>query len=236
MRLLEVRQLCAGYQSVDVLRNIDLDVDDGSITVILGANGAGKTTLLRSISNMVRTTGTIQFAGKNISNEKTHVRARLGIAHVPQGRGTFPDLTVAENLLVGAYTRSNKAEVQDDIRLWLSFFPRLNERQKQLGGKLSGGEQQMLAIARALMLKPKLLLLDEPSLGLSPLLTQEVFQALKKINQKEHVTLLLVEQNAHLSLAIADKGYVLETGSVAMQGSADELLADNNLQKSYLGV
>lgn len=236
MKLLEVKNLSAGYGSVDVLRNVDLDVDEGSITVILGANGAGKTTLLRSLSNLVRTTGEIVFAGKNIAHEKTHERARIGIAHVPQGRGTFPDLTVAENLAVGAYTRSNKQEVQNDLRLWLSFFPRLNERQNQLGGKLSGGEQQMLAIARALMLKPRLLLLDEPSLGLSPLLTQEVFQALKNINQKEKLTILLVEQNAHLSLAIADKGYVLETGSIAMRGSAAELLADNNLQKSYLGI
>ena len=233
MSLLSVSDLAAGYGSLEVLHGFDLEVNQGEIVVILGANGAGKTTTMRAISGMIPRRGRIEFDGQDISSSSPDSIVRLGIAQVPQGRGTFADLTVEDNLLAGAYVRRD--EVQADVERWFDVFPRLRERRSQRAGSLSGGEQQMLAIARALMSRPRLLLCDEPSLGLAPLITQELFGVLKKLNAEEGLSILLVEQNANLALKVAHRVYLLETGNVVSSGSAAELAADDSIRKAYLG-
>ena len=234
MSLLEVRALTAGYGPVEVLHGIDLDVDQGEMVVILGANGSGKTTTMRAVSGMIGRSGSVTFDGVDITRTSAEKLVGMGIAHVPQGRGTFPDLTVVDNLRVGAYSRSS--DHSSDIRRWFDVFPRLEERRDQRAGSLSGGEQQMLAIARALMSHPKLLLCDEPSLGLAPLITQEVFEVLRKLNTEEGLSVLLVEQNANLALKVARRVYLLETGSVVASGTAAQISSDDAIRKAYLGA
>ncbi len=233
--LLEVRHLEASYGPTKVLHGIDFDLDAGGIATILGANGAGKTSTLRALSGLIRRSGEIRFQGDRIDGYATEDIARRGIAHVPDGRGTFVDLTVEENLRVGAYTRRDPAGIAADLDRVYGHFPRLAERRRQQAGTLSGGEQQMLAISRALMLRPKLLLLDEPSFGLAPLVVREIFDILRAINREQKVGLLLVEQNANLALALADRAYLLETGRVVIAGPADELSRDETIRRSYLG-
>jgi branched-chain amino acid transport system ATP-binding protein len=210
-------------------------VDAGEVVVVLGANGAGKTTTLRAISGMIPSSGTVLFQGQSVGGRRSDQLVKLGIAHVPQGRGTVTSLTVAENLRIGAYVRSD-AEVESDIENWYELFPRLGERKDQLAGSMSGGEQQMLAIARALMSRPKLLLLDEPSLGLAPLVTHEVFERLASITTSTGTAVLLVEQNANLALDFAARAYVLEAGRIVVSGVASELQGDAAIQKAYLGL
>jgi branched-chain amino acid transport system ATP-binding protein len=235
MTLLALKGVSGGYGPVNVLAALDLEVADGEVAVILGANGAGKTTTLRAICGMLPgTSGEIYFDGNEISGRSTQAIARSGIAHVPQGRGTFGDLTVDENLRLGAIMRRDGG-VDADLARWYEMFPRLADRKDQAAGSMSGGEQQMLAIARALMSRPRLLLLDEPSLGLAPLITRDLFERLGEINRSEGLTMLVVEQNASLALAIAQRGYVLETGSIVASGSAAELGADEDVRKAYLG-
>ena len=235
MSLLELKGVTGGYGPVSVLRGLDLVVDEGEVAVILGANGAGKTTTLRAICGQLDDTeGSILFDGQEICGRSTPDIARAGIAHVPQGRGTFSDLTVEDNLRLGAIARGD-GDLADDLARWYEMFPRLAERRSQLAGSMSGGEQQMLAIARALMSRPRLLLLDEPSLGLAPLITRDVFERLGEINAAEGLTMLIVEQNAGLALQIAQRGYVLETGRIVVGGSAEELAGDEDVRKAYLG-
>jgi len=233
--LLEVKGLKAFYGQTQSLYDVGFDIPTGGITTLLGANGAGKTTTLRAICNMVRTDGTIRFDGKDIRGMATEEIVRQRIAHVPEGRGTFTTLTVDENLRIAAYTRKDKQGVKDELERVFAYFPRLKERIQQQAGTLSGGEQQMLAIARALMLKPRLMLLDEPSFGLAPLIVLEIFRILKRINEEEKVSILLVEQNAALALDLADHAYVLETGKVVMSGPSSVVKNDENIRKSYLG-
>ncbi len=232
--LLRLQGVTAGYGPVTVLRGIDLFVDEGEVVVVLGANGAGKTTTLRAITGEISTSGGITFDGASLPRSPERV-ARAGIAHVPQGRGTFGDLTTDENMRLGAILRSDR-EIRSDIDRWYDVFPRLGERRDQAAGSMSGGEQQMLAIARAMMLRPKLLLLDEPSLGLAPLVTQELFRQLTQLNEEDGTALLIVEQNANLALSIAERGYVLEAGAIVVSGSAAELQADESVRKAYLGI
>ena len=232
--LLEARDLTGGYGPAQVLRGLDFYVDEGEVVVILGANGAGKTTTLRALSGMIGAKGHVEFAGTSIVGRRPEEIVRLGLAHVPQGRGTVADLTVEENLRVGAYVRRDRG-VNADLDRWYEMFPRLDERRHQAAGNLSGGEQQMLAIARALMSRPRLLLLDEPSLGLAPILTRELFDRLGQISRELAMTVLVVEQNANLALAVADRGYVLEAGLIATSGSAAQLSGDESVRKSYLG-
>ncbi len=234
-RMLEVRGLQAQYGATRVLHGIDFSVEQGGITTILGANGAGKTTTLRAVCGMVRTQGEITLAGARIDGKATESIVRLGVAHVPDGRGTFVDLNVEENLRLGAYSRRDKAEVAADFERVFGYFPRLKERRRQQAGLLSGGEQQMLAVSRALMLRPRLLLLDEPSFGLAPLVVQELFEIFRTINQQDHVSMLLVEQNASLALRLADHAYLLETGRVVISGTADAIRGDAAVRRSYLG-
>ncbi len=234
MSLLEVSDLQAGYGIVDVLRGVSLTVDEGEAVVVLGANGAGKTTTLRAISGMIPRTGTIEFAGRSIVKSRPDALVRAGMAHVPQGRGTITELTVRENLQVGAYTRRDR-DVDNDIDRWFEVFPRLGERSDQTAGSMSGGEQQMLAIARAFMSRPKLVLLDEPSLGLAPLVTREVFDRVAELVRDTGTAVLVVEQNANLALDFASRGYVLESGSIVTQGTAEELAADTSIRDAYLG-
>ena len=231
--MLDVRQLHAGYGQSEVIHGVDFHVDDGEVVVILGANGAGKTTTLRALCQMINTKGVIELAGESIAGRSTTEVVRKGVAHVPQGRGTLADLSVEDNLRVGAYVR--KDDIQPDIDKHYEIFPRLGERRQQLAGSLSGGEQQMLAVARALMSRPKLLLLDEPSLGLAPLIVQDLFRRFSEINDSEGVTMLIVEQNANLALDIADRAYVLEAGEFAISGTADDLRGDDAVRKAYLG-
>ena len=235
MALLEVRQLRARYGHTPVLHGIDFQMEDGSITALLGANGAGKTTTLRALCGMVKTEGEVRFAGESIGRRKTEDIARLGIAHVPDGRGTFLNLTTEENLRLGAYVRRDRSAVESDLERVFGYFPRLKERRRQQAGTLSGGEQQMLAVSRALMLAPKLMLLDEPSFGLAPLLVRELFQILRRINDAERVSMLLVEQNAAMALDLADHAYLIETGRVVLAGKSIELKANDAVRKSYLG-
>lgn len=234
MSLLTVTGLRAGYGPLEILHGIDLEVSEGEIVVILGANGAGKTTTMRAISGMIPRRGEIRFRGQNITSTSAEAVVRMGIAHVPQGRGTFAELTVEDNLRVGAYVRSD--DLNADMNRWFSLFPRLEERRSQRAGSLSGGEQQMLAIARALMSRPQLLLCDEPSLGLAPLITQELFGVIRKLNEEEGLSVLLVEQNANLALKVARRVYLLETGSVVASGSAEDLAHDDSIRKAYLGA
>ena len=233
--LLEVKGLKAFYGKTQVLYDLGFDIAEGGITTLLGANGAGKTTTLRALCNMVRTEGTIRFAGEDLMGKPTEEIVRRRIAHVPEGRGTFTSLTVDENLRIAAYTRNDTEAVAAERERVFSYFPRLKERITQQAGTLSGGEQQMLAIARALMLKPRLMLLDEPSFGLAPLIVVEIFRILKRINEEEKVSILLVEQNAALALDLADYAYVLETGNVVMSDKASVVKNDETIRKSYLG-
>jgi branched-chain amino acid transport system ATP-binding protein len=233
--LLEVKGLKAFYGQTQAIYDVGFDIPEGGITTLLGANGAGKTTTLRAICNMVRTEGTVRFSGKDLAGMPTEEVVRLRIAHVPEGRGTFTSLTVDENLRIAAYARKDKAGVKDELERVFSYFPRLKERVQQQAGTLSGGEQQMLAIARALMLKPRLMLLDEPSFGLAPLIVVEIFRIMKRINEEEKVSMLLVEQNAALALDLASHAYVLETGKVVMSGPSWVVKNDENVRKSYLG-
>jgi branched-chain amino acid transport system ATP-binding protein len=233
--LLEVEGLKAFYGASEALHGVSFKLARGGITTILGANGAGKTTTLRALVGMVRREGRVVLDGKPIERLSTEDIARLGVAHVPEGRGTFTGLTVDENLRVAAYTRKDKAGVRDDLERVFGYFPRLKERISQQAGTLSGGEQQMLAIARALMLRPRLMLLDEPSFGLAPLIVQEIFRIMRLINQEAGVSVLLVEQNASLALDLASEAYVLETGSVVMNGRAVDVKNDANIRRSYLG-
>jgi len=234
--LLEVSGLNAFYGPTQVLHDVGFRLDKGRITAILGANGAGKTTTLRAICQMVRTAGSIQVEGQQMVGRSTEDVVRLGVAHVPDGRGTFTALSVEENLRLGAHVRRDKAAVAEDIDKAYARFPRLGERRHQQAGTLSGGEQQMLAISRALMLRPKLLLLDEPSFGLAPKIVAEIFRILRGINESDHVSMLLVEQNAHLALDLAHEAYLLETGRVALSGSSASLKADEAVRKAYLGI
>lgn len=231
--LLDVKGLTAGYGQIEVLHGLDFHVDDGEIVVILGANGAGKTTTMRSISGMISRSGEITFAGASIGSAKPDAVLRAGISQVPQGRGTFADLSVEDNLRAGAYTV--KGSIAADFDRWFEVFPRLQERRDQRAGSLSGGEQQMLAIARAMMNRPKMLLCDEPSLGLAPIITQSLFKILGELRDEMSMALLVVEQNAGLSLQLADRAYVLETGHIVATGTGDELLADDTIRKAYLG-
>ena len=233
--ILALRKVDAAYASTQILRAVDLIVEARGITTLLGANGAGKTTTLRAICNMmVRVSGEIWFAGERIDGKATEDIARLGVAHVPDGRGTFLDLTVEENLRIGACTRRDKGITADFDRVY-EYFPCLKERRRQQAGTLSGGEQQMLAISRALMLRPKLLLLDEPSFGLAPLIVEEIFRILRTINRNEGVGMLLVEQNAHLALELADHAYLIETGCIVMGGPASLIACDDAVRRAYLG-
>jgi branched-chain amino acid transport system ATP-binding protein len=233
--LLEARNLRAFYAQAEVLHGIDFALDEGGITTILGANGAGKTTTLRAVCGMVRTQGEISFAERRIDGRKTEDIARNGIAHVPDGRGTFFELTTEENLRLGAHCRRDRDGVARDLDIVYGYFPRLKERQKQQAGTLSGGEQQMLAISRALMLRPRLLLLDEPSFGLAPLIVQEIFRIMRLINREQKVSMLLVEQNATLALELADYAYLLEAGRVVMSGTSGEIQKDPAIRRAYLG-
>jgi branched-chain amino acid transport system ATP-binding protein len=233
--LLEVNGLHASYGATRVLHGMDFALDLGSITALLGANGAGKTTTLRALCGMVKTQGQIRFSGKRIEGKATEDIVRLGVAHVPDGRGTFPNLTTEENLRLGGYTRKDKRQVEEDLERMYGYFPRLKERCRQKAGTLSGGEQQMLAVSRALMLRPKLLLLDEPSFGLAPLLVRELFGILRTINLSGRVSMLLVEQNAAMALDLADRAYVLETGRVVLSGAAADIKRDAAVRRAYLG-
>jgi branched-chain amino acid transport system ATP-binding protein len=235
MALLEVNNLVASYGPIRALHGISFSLEEGSVTTILGANGAGKTTTLRSICGMVSTEGAISFAGQDISRMPTEQIVRQGVAHVPEGRGTFTRVTTEENLRLGSYARKDRKAIEDDIEQVYSYFPRLKERRDQQAGTLSGGEQQMLAVGRALMLRPKLMLLDEPSFGLAPLIVEELFGILRRINEQQKVSMLLVEQNATLALDLANHAYLLETGRVVLSGTSKEIAADETVRKSYLG-
>jgi len=233
--LLEARDLEAQYGWTKVLHGLSFAVEAGGITTILGANGAGKTTTLRALCGMVKTAGEVRFDGTRIDGKATEEIVRLGIAHTPEGRGTFVDLTVEENLRLGAYARRDKAGLGADYDRVYQYFPVLAERRRQQAGTLSGGEQQMLAVARALMSRPRLLLLDEPSLGLAPLVVREIFRIVQTINRDDKVSVLLVEQNAAIALDLADHAYLLETGRVVMSGAANDLKKNDAIRRSYLG-
>ena len=233
--LLELIDLSAGYGASDVIHGLNMKIEEGSITTLLGSNGAGKTSTLRAICKMIRTRGQIVFEGQRLDGLSTEDIVRLGVAHVPDGRGTFTSMSAEENLRLGSYTRKDKRAVAEDQERMYPYFPRLKERRHQQAGTLSGGEQQMLAIARALMLRPRLLLLDEPSFGLAPLIVKEIFGIMRTINQTEKVTILLVEQNAAMALDLAHQAYLIETGRLAMSGPAEELKQDEAVRRAYLG-
>jgi branched-chain amino acid transport system ATP-binding protein len=233
--LLELTDLSAGYGAADVIHGLNMKIEEGSITTLLGSNGAGKTSTLRAICKMIRTRGQIVFEGKRLDGLSTEDIVRLGVAHVPDGRGTFTSMSAEENLRLGSYTRKDKRAVAEDQERMFHYFPRLKERRHQQAGTLSGGEQQMLAIARALMLRPRLLLLDEPSFGLAPLIVKEIFGIMRTINETEKVTILLVEQNAAMALDLAHQAYLIETGRLAMSGPAEELKQDEAVRRAYLG-
>lgn len=234
--ILKVENLQASYGQLRVLRGLSFDVEQSGVTTLLGANGAGKTTTLRALCGMVRRSGTIELDGKDISRTATEDVVRLGVAHTPEGRGTFPTLTTEENLHLGAMARPNhQEEIESDIQKAFDLFPRLKERRNQQAGTLSGGEQQMLAIARALMLRPRLMLLDEPSFGLAPLITRQIFDILAELRNETGTAMLLVEQNASLALQFADQAYLLETGKIVMSGDAATIRNDKSVHASYLG-
>lgn len=235
--MLELKNLQVNYGVVPALKGISISVNQGEIVALIGPNGAGKTTTLHAISNIVKSnTGSIFLRGNDISAKPAHQIVKLGISQVPEGRGIFPDLTVEENLMLGTYLRKDKEQIKEDKEWVYGIFPRLRERRSQYGGTLSGGEQQMLAIARALMAKPEVLLLDEPSMGLAPVIVEEIFRTIKRINRDFGTTILLVEQNAQMALAVANRAYVIEVGEVIMEGTAGELKNNNEIQKSYLGI
>jgi len=233
--LLDVRDLSAFYGDIQVLFGLDLAVEDGGVTALLGANGAGKTTTLRALCGMVRTRGDIRFAGRSLGGLATESIVRCGIAHVPQGRGTFSRQTVEENLEIGAMTRRDRSGIAADMTRVYGYFPFLAERRRQQAGTLSGGEQQMLAVGRAMMLRPRLMLLDEPSFGLAPMVIEELFDILRTLNRREGVSMLVVEQNAAIALELADHACLIETGRLVMTGPAAEVGADENIRRSYLG-
>jgi branched-chain amino acid transport system ATP-binding protein len=233
--LLEVSDLHARYGETDVLHGISLSLEPGAFVAILGANGAGKTTTFRAITGAIKTSGSVRFDGASLKGNSPEAAARLGIAHVPEGRGTLSALTVRENLMLGAYTKKDPKRIRASYERVVSYFPRLGERTNQAAGTLSGGEQQMLAIGRALMMEPRLMLLDEPSLGIAPLIVREIFALLERINKTDGVTILVSEQNAKLALAAASHAYVLETGNIAVSGASADLINDDAVRKSYLG-
>ena len=233
--LLDVKDLRAYYGQVQALHGLSFSLKQGSLTTLLGANGAGKTTTLRAICNMVRSTGAIEFEGKVLAGRSTEKVVRLGVAHVPQGRGTFAGMTVEENLQLGAISRKDKVGIAADIERMYAHFPVLKRRKDQQAGTLSGGEQQMLAVARALMLRPRLMLLDEPSFGLAPLVVRDLFGILGKINREDKVSILVVEQNAQLALELADHAHVIETGRIVMSGGAKDIANNEDIRRSYLG-
>jgi branched-chain amino acid transport system ATP-binding protein len=235
--ILNVRGITINYGKVAVVRNVSLDIEEGTIVTLIGANGAGKSTILKTISGLKHpSAGEIFFKGKKIDHLPPHDVVKAGISHVPEGRRLFPAMSVKENLLMGAYLRKEKKEIDTEFEKVFYYFPKLKERQKQRAGSLSGGEQQMLAMGRALMSRPKLLLLDEPSIGLSPLMSQMIGKIVHTINQEEGVSILLVEQNAKLALGLANKGYVIETGIIVLDGDARELLNNDMVKTAYLGV
>ena len=234
--LLEIKDLCAGYGDLQVLFNISMKVNEGEVVSLVGSNGAGKTTLLRILSGLEPIkSGSILYQGEDLTKIKPYEKADHGIAHIPQGRGILGSLTVKENLVMGAYPKAARASMEANIEKSFSMFPILKERQNQMAGSLSGGEQQMLAIARALMISPKLLMLDEPSLGLAPLVVKDMFDIISNV-AKQGVSILIVEQNLNQALSVADRGYVLETGQIVMEGKAADLLANEEIQAAYLGI
>ena len=236
MDILDVNDLNVYYGGIHAIKNISFNIKKGEIVSLIGTNGARKTSTLHAISGLVPIkSGEISLNGENVTNIEAHKLVSLGMAHVPEGRRIFTELTVLENLEMGAYTRNDTEQIKEDINHMFTLFPRLAERKKQLAGTMSGGEQQMLAMARALMSSPSLLLLDEPSMGLAPLLVQEIFNIIERINKEENVTVLLVEQNANMALSIADRGYVLETGKIILEGTGKELLSNPEIKKAYLG-
>jgi len=237
MALLELKDICTYYGNIQALKNISLSVNEGEIVTLIGANGAGKTTTLMSICGITAVhSGEVLLNGQDISRESPHRIVQMGISQVPEGRRIFPQLTVLENLDMGAFLRSDKDGMKRDLDEVFELFPRLAERRHQPGGTLSGGEQQMLAISRALMARPTILLLDEPSLGLAPLIVQHIFEIIKKINVERKTTVFLVEQNANMALKIAHKGYVLQNGAIKMADSSEKLLANEEVRKAYLGL
>ena len=235
MALLDVKDLNVRYGSIHAIKGISFYVEKGEIVTLIGANGAGKTSTLRALSGIAASTGDILFNGSSLRNSQVYDRVKLGIAQSPEGRGIFPNLSVMENLLMGCYFRSGASTISQEIEHCFTLFPRLKERQTQLAGTLSGGEQQMVAISRAMMAKPQLLLLDEPSLGLAPMVILQIFEIIKKLNE-EGTTILLVEQNARLALKISHRAYVIETGKVTLQGTGQQLLNDDSVRRSYLGM
>ena len=234
--MLEVKDLNVHYGAIHAIKGISLTVGDGELVALIGANGAGKTTTLPTISGLIKaSSGSITMDGTDLQKVPADQLIRMGMAHVPEGRHIFAQMTVEENLMMGAYILKDKAKIRDNIEMVYGHFPRLEERAKQLGGTLSGGEQQMLATGRALMTNPKILLMDEPSMGLSPILVNEIFSIIEELH-KDGITILLVEQNAKMALGIADRAYVLETGSISMEGTAKELSEDDRVRKAYLGA
>lgn len=232
---LEIRDLCVSYGGIRALKSVSLSVDEGQIVTLIGANGAGKSTTLRAISGLQKVqSGSILYGGEELTSLPAKEIVRRGIIHVPEGRRVFPDMTVAENLKIGAFLRTDKAAIAQDMDYVYSLFPRLKERSWQLAGTLSGGEQQMLAVGRALMSRPKVLMMDEPSLGLAPLIVKDIFSIIRRVNQ-DGITVLLIEQNANAALRIADYGYVLETGTIALSGTGEELLKNESVREAYLG-
>jgi len=235
--MLKIKNISTYYGNIQALKDISIDVAEGEIITLIGANGAGKSTTLMSLSGIVPIrSGSIEFEGKEISSMSPDKIVSLGISQVPEGRRIFPQLSVKENLDMGAFLRNDKEEIKKDIEYIFSLFPRLAERRSQQGGTLSGGEQQMLAISRALMARPRLLLLDEPSLGLAPLIVQQIFEIIKKVNKENNTTIFLVEQNANMALKIAHRGYVLETGRISLTDDADKLLSNEDVKRAYLGI
>jgi len=235
MPLLELDGVRARYGQIRALHDVSLAVDEGQVVAILGANGAGKTTTLRAISGLVRRDGEIRFEGKSLARAKPEETARRGIAHVPEGRGIFDELSVWENLRMGAYARLPRRELERETERVLAYFPWMERRRAQQASTLSGGEQQMLALARALLQRPRLLMLDEPSLGLAPTVVQELYRIVSELNKQEQLSVLVVEQNAKIALSVAERAYVLETGRVAVEGTADELRRHEGIRRSYLG-
>jgi branched-chain amino acid transport system ATP-binding protein len=233
--ILKVENLFVNYGAIQAIKGISFEIAKGEIVSLIGANGAGKTTTLRAISGIVESSGSIFLNGTNLGHIPAHARVKLGLAQSPEGRGIFPQMTVKENLQLGSYSRSDKAQISKDEQHCFDLFPRLKERLNQLAGTLSGGEQQMLSISRAIMCKPELLLLDEPSLGLAPIIVSQIFQIIKNLNA-QGMTVLLVEQNAKQALSISNRAYVLETGNITLQGTGKELLNNDEVRKSYLGV
>ncbi len=233
--MLTVKDLNVSYGAIHAIHSVSLEVRDGEIVSLIGANGAGKTTILHTITGLKKaTSGSVEYDGVDLQKMEASKIITQGMAHVPEGRHIFPDMTVAENLEMGAYIKTNKEQVAEKEKEVFERFPRLKERRKQMAGTLSGGEQQMLAVGRALMSSPKILLMDEPSMGLSPLLVKEIFKIIKEVH-KQGITVLLVEQNANMALAIADRAYVLETGSITLSGEASVLQSDERVKKAYLG-